>query len=548
MKAVAPMFEALFNQLTHPVAVLKADVPSFTIAAVNEQYKKSLRSTTNNLIGKAAFDVFKPWDSASEKQFDLLRNGLIQAITEKQQVDLPTINFESCVVDGVLAQASWWQIQITPVFSEDGQVDYLMCVNRNVTDQKEVSLLVENASQKEQELLEELQAVNEELASTNEELMATVDELNQSQENLSVLNNDLEQRIIERTAALAASERRYRSILNALPHIAWTSTPEGEINFFNQRWYDYTGMHIEQTLEKNWEDILHPDDLQTGLATYQNIIASQRPGEYEVRKKSINGEYRWHLLRIQPVRNEHGEIEHWVGTSTDIDAIKQLQQQKDDFISIASHELKTPITSLKASLQLIDKMKDNPSKEMLPKLILQSRKSIQRVSTLVEDLLNVNRLQHGEIHLNKTPFILSQLLNSICNPISIMGKQKIYITGNLELMICADEHRIDQVVTNLVNNAVKYAPESAITLNIQEEGSMVRLSVTDEGPGIPENKIPHLFDRYFRVDDAGYQASGLGLGLYISSEIIKRHDGEIGVQSELGKGSTFWFTVPIGAC
>lgn len=549
MNAASPMFEALFNQSPSPIAVLRADVPTFTIVAINEQYKKTSHLASDNIIGKPAFDVFKPWDSASEKQFTLLKRELVKATTEKQQVKLPTLTFESPAANGMPSQQTWWQIQITPIMSNQGDVDYLMCVTRNITEQERIRLSVESAKQKEQELLEELQTVNEELASTNEELTSTIDELSQSQESLAQLNNELEQRILRRTAALAASERRYRSILNALPQIAWTSTQEGEISFFNQRWYDYTGFNVEQTKQIGWKEVLHPEDVQPSTSAYQKIVATGQPGEYEIRKKGADGQYRWHLLRIQPMRNEFGRIEHWVCTATDIDAIKQLQQQKDDFISIASHELKTPITSLKASLQLIDKMKDNPSKEMLPRLILQSRKSIQRVSTLVEDLLNVSRLQQGEIHLNKAPFILSQLLNSICNPISIMGKHKIHIVGDLELIICADEHRIDQVVTNLVNNAVKYAPESeTITLTIQEEGPMVRLSVTDAGPGIPEDKIPHLFDRYFRVDASGYHASGLGLGLYISSEIIRRHGGEIGVNSELGKGSTFWFAIPVGIC
>jgi signal transduction histidine kinase len=196
----------------------------------------------------------------------------------------------------------------------------------------------------------------------------------------------------------------------------------------------------------------------------------------------------------------------------------------------------------------MDKMRDKgpTSKEMLPKLILQARRSIQRVSTLVEDLLNVSRLQQGEVKLNKTTFILSQLLNACCSPISIMGKHKIRITGDVELEVFADEHRIDQVVVNLVNNAVKYAPESEfIVLNIQQEGQMVKVSVADQGPGIPKEKIAHLFDRYYRVDSAGTHGSGLGLGLYISAEIIRRHGGQMGVDSELGKGSTFWFTLPI---
>jgi signal transduction histidine kinase len=237
---------------------------------------------------------------------------------------------------------------------------------------------------------------------------------------------------------------------------------------------------------------------------------------------------------------------HWIGTATDIDALKKLQQQKDDFISIASHELKTPITSLNASLQLLDRVKDNPSSKVLPPMISQARKSMQKISKLVDDLLNVGRIQKGQLPLNKTTFTISKLLNACCNPIILAGKHKFHIICDKELKVYADEHRIDQVMTNLINNAVKYAPNSTdISLIIQKEQNVVKVSVKDSGPGIPKDKLPHLFDRYYRVNSTGYQTSGLGLGLYISSEIIKRHGGEIGVESELGKGSTFWFTLPL---
>ena len=126
------------------------------------------------------------------------------------------------------------------------------------------------------------------------------------------------------------------------------------------------------------------------------------------------------------------------------------------------------------------------------------------------------------------------------------GKHNLVFGGDRDLEIHADEHRIDQVVVNFVNNAVKYAPDSKdICLNVEKIGNMAKISVKDTGPGIAPDKIPHLFSRYYRADYSGSQYSGLGLGLYISAEIVKRHGGEIGVDSELGKGSTFWFKLPI---
>ncbi len=125
------------------------------------------------------------------------------------------------------------------------------------------------------------------------------------------------------------------------------------------------------------------------------------------------------------------------------------------------------------------------------------------------------------------------------------GKHKLTLQGDQGLKMWADEVRIDQVVVNLVNNAVKYAPDQReIYLIVEDLGDWVKVSVKDNGPGISKDKLAHLFDRYYRVDYSGVQYSGLGLGLYISAEIIKKHNGKIGVDSEVGKGSTFWFTLP----
>ena len=223
-----------------------------------------------------------------------------------------------------------------------------------------------------------------------------------------------------------------------------------------------------------------------------------------------------------------------------------LDQQKEDFIGIASHELKTPLTSLKASLQLLHKMKDNPSSPNFPKMIDQANRSMDRITLLVEGLLNASRVNQGQLHLNKSVFNLSEMVEKCCSHIRLEDKYHIILQGDRRLQIYADENRVDQVVVNLINNAIKYAPASTeIYLNIEKSGNMAKVAVTDSGPGISPDKIPHLFNRYYRADPEGIQYSGLGLGLYISAEIIRKHDGEIGVDSQLGKGSTFWFTLPI---
>lgn len=230
------------------------------------------------------------------------------------------------------------------------------------------------------------------------------------------------------------------------------------------------------------------------------------------------------------------------------DITKQYKEKikKEEFISVASHELKTPITTMKASLQLMNRMISNeknfPSKIL--KLSQEAEKYTSKLSHLVGDLLNLSNFEQGEMTLNKTKFKLSDLIDECCSHIRFEGKYTIIHKGNHAIEVVADKYKIDQVLVNLVNNAIKYAPESTeITIKVDSLKKAHRISVIDTGKGIPAENIPHLFERYYQVNKRS-KTAGLGLGLYISAEIIRVHEGEIGVKSELGKGSTFWFTIP----
>ena len=233
------------------------------------------------------------------------------------------------------------------------------------------------------------------------------------------------------------------------------------------------------------------------------------------------------------------------GIVQDITQRKNQEQRKDDFLSIASHELKTPVTSLKGALQLLDRKKDDLSHPLVPRLITQANVSVDKITYLIDDLLNTTRTNEGQLHLKYTEFTIVEMLEKCCHHIRMGGKHELILQGDRNLKMWADEIRIDQVMVNLVNNAAKYAPEQReIYLIVEDLGAWAKISVKDTGPGISKDKVAHLFDRYYRVDYSGVQYSGLGLGLYISAEIIKKHNGQIGVDTEVGKGSTFWFTVP----
>ena len=226
---------------------------------------------------------------------------------------------------------------------------------------------------------------------------------------------------------------------------------------------------------------------------------------------------------------------------------EQLMMKKDEFMSIASHELKTPITSVKASLQLLQRMADkNEALAQVSPFVDKAAKQVNKLTGLINDLLDVTRIQAGKLELTTTDFNLNAMVNECVEYCQVEdNKHAVKIEGDPKLMVHADRNRLEQVLCNLLTNAFKYSPkneEVTVTFNATDD-EHVKISVNDNGIGIPADKLENIFDRFYRVENTSQYFPGVGLGLYISSEIVKQHKGQIGVDSVFGKGSTFWFTV-----
>jgi PAS domain S-box-containing protein len=359
---------------------------------------------------------------------------------------------------------------------------------------------------------------------------------------IMVVVTDVSQQVNSRRA-IEEVEERIRLAVDAADIGTYEYRFDSDTFIASDRVNDIIGLghrFSREELKKHY----HPEDVQLSDLALEKSKESEKVS-YEARLIREGEPMKWLKFQAKVYFNSLGIQERSLGTLIDITEFKTLQQQKDDFISIASHELKTPITSLKASLQLLTKMKENLNPVIFPKLLDHAARSMSNISELVDDLLNVTKMNEGQVALKKNWFKVSDMLKTCCDHVRDSLKHKLVLELDVDLLVFADERRVEQVVINLINNAIKYAPDSPrIVLGVKSEGEMVVISVTDNGSGIPPEKIPHLFDRYFRVDTSGKYMSGLGLGLYISADIVKRHGGQIGVESKLGVGSTFWFTLP----
>lgn len=224
-----------------------------------------------------------------------------------------------------------------------------------------------------------------------------------------------------------------------------------------------------------------------------------------------------------------------------------LRRQKEEFVNVASHELKTPITSLKARLQVINRAIANTEIDpALIKMFRDAEKSTSKLDHLVCDLLNLTKLEQENFILNKAPFLLNDLVDGCRNHIESLRDFRLTFQGDVGLEVVADRFKLEQILINLINNAIKYAPGSKeIVVTAEKLNQDLKISVRDFGDGVSADHLEHIFTRYYRADKDNIKTSGLGIGLYVSNEIIKRHGGEMGANNNTGGGSTFWFSIPV---
>jgi len=231
----------------------------------------------------------------------------------------------------------------------------------------------------------------------------------------------------------------------------------------------------------------------------------------------------------------------------EIEFRKKAEHKKDEFISIASHELKTPLTSVKGYVQLLGRSIDKGDLATVKKHLQKAEVQLEKLNDLIADLLDISKIESGKLKFNKKNFVMDDVLDNV---IDIMHQSnpefKIIKEGHAPQEIFGDEMRVEQVIINFLTNAMKYSPgTSEIRIIVRHENEGVYVGVRDYGIGIDTEQQERVFEKFYRVEETAIHFQGLGIGLYISAEIIRRHGGEVGVNSTIGEGSEFYFHIPL---
>ena len=357
------------------------------------------------------------------------------------------------------------------------------------------------------------------------------------------------------TMEIEKSKEQFREVADSAPVMIWMTDENKQCNFVNKGWLNFSGRKKEQELGYGWIEGMHPDDYTRCAEVFDDAFVQRREYSLEYRFRREDGEYRWVRETGIPRYSAEGTFEGYIGSCIDVHETKMHEQRKDDFIRMASHELKTPVTSIKGYVQLLLTMfrEHDLSKEGLYPQAIQTSlstidKQIIKLNRLMSELLDLSRIDSGKLELKMQNFDLNDLVKETVDDLQQTTKHQILVNNNADCKLFGDKDRISQVLLNLLTNAIKYSPKTdSIEINVcRPSQSIVSISVKDNGIGIDKKDHEKIFERFYRVEGKTEQTyPGFGIGLFIASEIINRHNGTISVESEKSKGATFTFTLPV---
>lgn len=401
----------------------------------------------------------------------------------------------------------WNELYIAPVKDENGEVSHFIGVQNDITDRKKI----------EHDLREEKESV--------------------------------ESKIAQRTKELVESEIFLSSIIQTVRESLLVLSPDFKVLSANNHFLKTFKVTSEETVGKILYEL---GNNQWNIPALKELLIKILPTsnpviDFEVEHTFPHIGKRLMLLNAYRIEFDGSYKDRILLAIEDISEKREMERRKDDFLSIASHELKTPLTTIKGLVQLLQRMSSGGITEKFLDTLGKVSLHVDKLNNLITELLDTSKIQSGNIELHTEPFNVDHFLKeTIDNLVFTTPHYNISVEGSTDAIVMGDELQLSQVVNNLISNAVKYAPDSEkIEVYISKVGNYVKISITDYGMGISSQDKSKIFDRFFRVGDIQKKFPGLGIGLYISKEIVSNHKGTLWVESEIGKGSTFSFTLPI---
>lgn len=431
--------------------------------------------------------------------------------SERQVIKNAVKNGEECTVEirnyrknGALF---WNELIISPVKNDEGQVTHFIGVQNDITERKK--------SQNE---------LREEKASVEKKILERTQELHDNQAFLSSIIQTVRE-------SLLVLDAEYK-VLSANNHF---------LSSFKVTKEDTVGKVLFELGNHQWD-----------IEAFKNLLTKILPTNNPVIDFEVEHDFPYIGRKIMLVNAYRVEFEgqykdRILIAIEDITEKKEIDRRKDDFLSIASHELKTPLTTIKGFVQILKRMVPEDSSEKFLSTLGKVSTNVDRLNNLISELLDTSKIQSGNIEIHKEPFEIDKLLTDTVENLKLASPSyDLSVNAGTNAIVLGDELQISQVISNLMSNAIKYSPgQNKIEVNCNRVGNFVKVSVTDYGMGVSQQDQLKIFERFFRARDIQKKFPGMGIGLYICHEIIVKHEGTLWVESEIGSGSTFNFTLPI---
>ena len=349
--------------------------------------------------------------------------------------------------------------------------------------------------------------------------------------------------------ALQVNERQLRFVLDSMPQKVATATPDGAHDYFNPQWSEFTGLSFDQIKGWGWKQFIHPDDLAETIRIWQHSLATGEASQSEQRFRRDDGAYHWHLTRSVPIRDAAGEVALWIGSSTDVQDVKEADRHKDEFLAMLAHELRNPLAPIRNMVEVIKRADGN--RDLLQPALAVMDRQLRQMTRLIDDLLDVGRISQGKIELRREAVDVASVIRQALeasSPASDAARQDVSVTLPAQpLYVDADPARLAQVLGNLLHNASKFSkPGGRIALLAERQGADVVVTVTDAGIGIAAGTLPNIFEMFAQGDESLERTnSGLGIGLTLVRRLIEMHGGSVQASSEgVGRGSAFMVRLP----
>ncbi len=488
LTAVLPddIFKLIFEKSPGSLLV-KADAPHFTIVAVNEAYLNITNASKEMIVGKGFFQVF-PDDDYDPDDETAARKTFTRVAQTGQKVDIPTYRYDTRDPETGDYRIRYWSCSNVPLMGPDGKVLYILNTIAEITGE-----------------------------------------------------------VAAKEAAIE-SENRFRRAAEATGFATFDWGFADDSRICSPQLTELFGYPADAILSARdaFKNQVLPEDQQIAIEAF-NVAIKTGIYAYDIRVVWPDGSIHWLSTKGKLVVNAQQQPVRMLGTIIDVTEAKRDEIRKNDFIAMASHELKTPLTSIKSYIQILSKKLAAGNDAFVTNALTKANNQVNKMTDLIHGFLDLSKLESGKLQVKPFLFDINKLITDcIAELLQSNYSHAVIFDGHEILNVTADREKIGQVINNFLSNAVKYSAKgSKIIVNSSWADGNVQVAVTDEGVGIKPKDHKKVFQRFYRVDnDKIKNVSGFGIGLYLSSEIIQCHKGKIWVESTEGVGSTFCFSLP----